>query len=249
MLYALVALLGLCVGSFFNVAISRWGRENGILFGQSHCPLCGARLAWYDLVPLLSFIVLRGRCRSCGAKISWQYPIVELMAAGILVAFFFQYGFTLSPHTLWFVMLAIGFLALLLFDLIHLILPDVIIAIMSVITLGYLGFWDKGLLSTSLVTGLLLSALFAILYVVSRGRWIGFGDVKLMFLIGVAFGYPFGVLTAIASIWLAAATGVTFIAVGKATGKSALPFGSFLAGVSIVYIIFFNEIQIFRWYF
>ncbi|MEK7589322.1 MAG: prepilin peptidase [Patescibacteria group bacterium] len=249
MLYALMALLGLCVGSFFNVVISRWGKEDGMLFGRSHCPLCNARLAWYDLVPLLSFIVLRGRCRSCGAKISWQYPIVELVAAGILVAFFFQYGFDLSPHTLWFAMLVIGFLALLLFDLIHLILPDVIIAIMSVITVGYLVFLNKSLLPSSLATGLLLSALFAILYVVSRGRWVGFGDVKLMFLVGVAFGYPFGVLTAIASIWLAAATGIAFIAAGKATGKSALPFGSFLAGVSVVYIIFFNEIQTFRWYF
>ncbi len=249
MLYIAVGLLGLCIGSFFNVLISRWERGESVVWGRSHCPFCKVPLIWYDLIPVVSFFVLRRKCRSCRKPISWQYPLVELITSVFLITFAYQYGLTFSPQVIWLGLLMVGFSALLFFDWVHFVLPDSIILGMGVLTVGYIAGWEEARIFSSLITGLLTCALFAILYVVSRGRWVGFGDVKLVFLIGVSFGYPFGALVVISSIWVAALVGILLMVTGKATAKSAIPFGSFLAGVSIFYIIFFNEIQTFRWYF
>jgi leader peptidase (prepilin peptidase)/N-methyltransferase len=249
MIYGLVIVIGLCLGSFLNVLISRWGNEEGALFGRSRCPRCRTQLAWYDLVPVLSFLILRGECRKCHKKISWQYPLVELAMASVLFLFVYQYGINLSLHEVFLGLLMLGFASLLFFDLVHFILPDGIIGPMIIGVGGHMAIWNAEQILSTAFTGLLACALFAILYIVSRGEWIGFGDVKLAFLIGLAFGYPFGVLIIIISIWAAAIVGASLILLRKATAKSAIPFGAFLAGVSIFYIIFFNEIQTFRWYF
>ena len=122
--FAVVAAYGLVFGSFLNVVIYRVPRELSILRPRSHCPGCGALVRWFDNVPVLSFLVLRGRCRQCGAAISPRYPLVELAAAGLLVAVVARFALTRQA-------LAAGVLALLLLplgliDLEHKLLPDVL---------------------------------------------------------------------------------------------------------------------------
>jgi len=249
MLLLIAALFGLCLGSFFNVIIARWGREDGIVTGRSHCPNCRRSLPWHDLIPLLSYLLLGARCRYCRQPISLRYPVIETVTAIALVLFAYRYGIPNTPQEIFFLILAIGFLLLLYFDAIYYLLPDIIVGTLLAVTLAYLIIWNLSGLSSHILSGLLLSFVFAILYVVSRGWWIGFGDVKLTFVIGLAFGYPFGFLAVIGAIWAGAILGIILMAIRQATGKTRLPFGSFLAGSGIILILYYHVFQTFRWYF
>ena len=254
----LVFLAGACIGSFLNVVLSRLpagrqglGRREGILFGRSECPHCHRVLAWYDLVPVMSFLFLRGRCRTCRARISLRYPVVELSTALVLTWFFVraglpaQAGIPVSPETILSAILLVGFLMLLFFDALYLLLPDAVtlpmigVALVHALAFGSVGVWNV------LGNGFLFAAGFGILYAVSGGRWIGFGDVKLALLIGILFGYPLGVVVVIGSVWIATLYGFGLLLLRRATLATALPFGAFLAGVAIVVIVFKNEAQVF----
>jgi leader peptidase (prepilin peptidase)/N-methyltransferase len=134
-----------------------------------------------------------------------------------------------------------GFLALLFFDYKYFILPDKIIFSLLAVAIVWKITLHGDLLWPSIITALAMAGVFDILYVVSGGRWMGFGDVKLALLIGFVFAYPASLLISVLSIWLAALVGVTMLASGRASLKTALPFGSFLALLSIVWITFGNE--------
>jgi len=249
MIWLLITIIGLCIGSFFNVLLVRMFREPGSITGRSHCPDCKHTLSWYDLLPLLSFIMLRGTCRYCGTRISFRYPLVESLTAVLFIVFFWQQGFQLSTPQIYMLVLMAGFYFIFLFDLLHYLIPDIAIFPMLVLVAVFLFLDQRTALLPNLVTGLLASLLFVILYVVSHGQWIGLGDVKLVFLIGLAFGYPFGVLILIVAIWAAAIVGVMLLITKRATPKTALPFGSFLSAVAVVYILFIQHVQIYRWLF
>lgn len=249
MIWLLIIIAGLCVGSFFNVLLVRMFRESGSITGRSHCTTCKHTLPWYDLLPLLSFVILGGNCRFCGTHISFRYPLIEALTAGFVVAFFWQHGFELSTSQAYLLIVMIGFYFIFLFDLIHYLIPDVAVFTLLLISVAFLFFNQQTALLSNVVTGLLASLLFAILYVVSHGQWVGLGDVKLVFLIGLVFGYPFGVLIVIVSIWAAALIGVILLITKRATPKTALPFGSFLSLTAVLYVLFIDHVQIYRWLF
>ncbi len=240
----IVFVLGLCIGSFFNVILARWGREEGILWGRSRCPACGHRLAWLDLIPLASFFILRGRCRYCRRPISRSYPVVEL-ATGMLVSLFVVLRSQGQMDAwYWVGMVAVCiFLLAGLFDYRSLVLPDEIIGVLLFLGLCSLAIWGWQGFAEHLGAGFLFSALFAILYAVSGGRWVGFGDVKLLFVIGLLFGYALGFAALMAAVASATIVALVLIARGKASLKTALPFGSFLAGASIVILLFYDKLQ------
>lgn len=245
-----IFLIGLSLGSFLSVVIIRLSRhEKGIVSGRSHCPHCQHQLSWYDLIPLLSYLLVRGSCRYCHRKISIVYPIIELSTAMALVLYFYRLNYTFDFSTILQGIFIIIFISIIFSDFLYFIIPDKIIIPAIILTILYqLLFHEKEILGL-LITGLVLGGIFAIIFIVSRGKWVGFGDVKLLILIGLLFGYPLGFIVVLISIWLGALWGIGLMALKRATMKTALPFGIFLSIISIIFIIFQNEIQFLKIYF
>lgn len=117
-------VLGLLLGSFLSVLVERWETKEGMLTGRSRCPQCRHQLAWYDLIPLISWILLRGRCRYCGAPIHWRYPLKELVMAGVLGGYVARWGIPTGWEAVDLVII-FGLVALFFFDLRWMVLPDV----------------------------------------------------------------------------------------------------------------------------
>jgi|SRR3989344_6454644 len=245
----LAIIFGLILGSFYSVLISRLNKKGGILIGRSECPKCQERLAWHDLVPLLSYLVLKGHCRHCKKKISPLYPIVELTTAFAFVLFFLKRGLPIDIFTGYDFFLLLIFIPIIFFDYRYFIIPDKIVLPAIVVSLVFAIFFRQPEIVSLLTSGLLLGGFFAILYIVSSGKWLGLGDAKLLLLIGVSFGYPSAFLITVFSVWTATFIGLALMIFRRATLKSALPFGLFLAFFSIIFIIFRNEIQIFKYLF
>ncbi len=241
--YAIIFIFGLVIGSFLNVVIFRLDRKPGLVTGRSECPKCLKLLQWYDLFPVLSYFLLRGRCRYCRKEISAIYPVVELTTAAVLTSYLAFNGLALNMVTAYNMALLLLFTVLVFFDFLYFIIPDKIIILAASLALIYDIFLGRLSVYNFLASGFVFGAFFATIYVLSRGEWMGFGDVKLAFVIGLMLGYPLGFFAITISIWLAALSGILMILLKKATLKTALPFGSFLAAVSIVMIIFQNEVQ------
>lgn len=245
----LVIIFGLIVGSFYGVLVSRLNQKGGIIAGRSQCPKCNTRLKWFDLVPILSFVFLKGRCRYCRKKISFIYPAIESVTAFLFVLFFLKRGLPLDVFVAYDLLLLLVFIPILFFDYVHYIIPDKLVIPMIVLSVIFGLFFKKPEFLSLLTSGLLLGGFFAILYIVSSGKWVGFGDAKLLLLIGLAFGYPVSFLITVFSVWTAALYGLALIALKKASLKSALPFGLFLSIFSLIFIIFKNEVQTLKYLF
>lgn len=249
MLTVLAVGLGLILGSFLSVLLERlpagrqaWGPAHGIISGRSECPDCHHVLAWYDLVPLASWAFLAGRCRYCGARISALYPALELAMAAVFGLYVLRYGFP-SAWQAGDLVILFGLVALFFFDLRHRILPDVITLPLIVFVLVRLFTMRPDLLANALATGTLLAALCGLLYLLSHGRAIGLGDVKLAFLIGALSGYPLAVGVTLLAIWAGALAGVGLMLAGRATMKTALPFGSFWTAAAVASVIWVGKVS------
>ncbi len=243
MTFIFVFLVGLCVGSFLSVLVSRLDQKDGIISGRSECPKCHKLLAWYDLIPLVSFVLFRLRCRQCRSKISFFYPTVELITGIIFLALYIRFAHLGWPYLIISLIIASLLISLIFFDYFYFVIPDKIITAILILTLLLYVQFNRGELATAFITGLIMSAIFAIMYLVSQGTWIGLGDVKLIFTIGFLLGYPNGIIAIVGSIWLAALVGLCLLAANKATLKTAIPFGSFIAIISLITFICQNEIQ------
>ena len=158
-----IAMIGFVLGSFFSVLIFRLDKEKGILWGRSKCLACLTRLKWSDLVPLLSWIFLRGKCRYRRTKISFIYPFLELATVGMVLMYFFQNGFSLAWPHFYYLTIALLFLLLFFFDALYMILPDKIT--FSIIGLALIfNFWKgNGEWISFLITGFVLGLFFAII--------------------------------------------------------------------------------------
>lgn len=227
---ALVGVIGLAIGSFLNVCIYRLPRRESLSYPPSRCTSCGRRLSWFDNIPVVSWLAVRGRCRTCGAAISWMYPIVEAVTASVFLAAYALYGIT--PLGLVRVAFACALIVLFVIDLQHRILPNVI-TIPGTIA----GFVCSLLLPPGWVDsllGILLGGgvLFAIAEAYYRLRdveGLGMGDVKLLAMIGAFLGWKLVLLTLVVASFAGSLVGVFLIASGRGNMKLALPFGTFLA--------------------
>ncbi|OHA66769.1 MAG: hypothetical protein A3C82_00690 [Candidatus Wildermuthbacteria bacterium RIFCSPHIGHO2_02_FULL_47_12] len=278
----MVFVFGLAVGSFLNAFIYRLELREGLVLtkgkhkpsvmqGRSFCPHCGHTLAWHDLIPLVSFLLLRGRCRYCKLPISWQYPLVEIATALLFVAVFslvvenlvklsfpqmFQIGY------LW--AIAALLIVIFVYDLKHYLIPDKLLFPAIGLALLWRGFeqfgfeisdlfwiWDLGLWISlpfvqAVLAGFGASAFFFAIYVLSNGRAMGFGDVKLAFLLGLFLGWPSILAALFFAFCLGAVVGLILIALKKKGPKSEVPFAPFLiAGTAIA---FFFGSSIIDWY-
>ncbi|MEI6222460.1 MAG: prepilin peptidase [bacterium] len=246
----IILLLGLSIGSFLNVVILRVHAESSLL-GSSACPSCKKPIAWYDNIPLFSYLFLLGKCRNCKKPISWQYPAVEGSTALLtLVAFFFlqsrveydptRLSFWLDYATV-FCTVAI-FVALFVYDLRYMLVPDIIlfpgagiVAVLSVLS-------SPSMLQVlHLIYGILVySGFLGFIAVVTKGRGMGWGDVKLGILLGLFLGFPLSIYGLVLAFWLGAIVSIFFLVKRKKGMKDMLPFAPFLiSGCLLVW--FFQE--------
>jgi len=233
-------IFGTIYGSFLNVLLWRLPEGKGI-GGRSHCRSCHHQLAWYDLIPLVSFIILRGKCRYCHQRIHIRYPIVEISTAIVLVLFFVIHQPPMNLEAIMAILALLVLVSLLFFDLFYLILPDAFL-LPTVVIFAIYDLAKTGNPFSYFLTALLSVVFFAILYLVSRGKNLGFGDVKLVFLIGLILGYPLGFLAIVGGVWLATIVAITLLVLKRIGLKDTIPLGSFLAFSTIICIIFYREI-------
>ena len=258
MLLAFVFILGLFVGSFLNVVVYRLHREESFVKGFSKCLFCGHRLYPKDLVPLFSFLFLRGKCRYCRHKIAKQYFLMEIATA---------FGFALIAYTLWqttdsqVILANISnllifktlvwwlffsyLLIIFVYDLKYYLILDQVtlpaIIIFFLINL-FLGFSWLALLIGALVGG----GFFFLQFIISRGKWIGGGDIRLGLLLGVILGWP-QVLTALFVAYLLGSLfAIGLLLSGKKHWGDKLPFGTFLSLATLI-VLLYGEVLI-KWY-
>jgi len=309
MISVVLFIFGLCVGSFLNVVALRYDGEHFVfdpkIIGsprtkpgesgsdRSRCPHCGKVLHWYELVPIVSFVVQEGKCRGCKAKIGWHYPAVELVTGLIFVAVPWRLvpgPWSLIPcassliHVpcpmslvpgLWFLALLwiLAFLFLLLISYIDILLgiiPDELeimlgISALGIVALESIGNWKLGignsflgpyasvfgfqqnLWTSHLIGAVAAFAFFELLVLITRGRGMGMGDVKLALPLGFLFGWPDIIVAVMAAFILGAIAGGSGILLGKKTMRATLPFGPFLAAGAA--FIFFFGLPVAQWYF
>ena len=251
---SLAFFFGVVIGSFLNVVIYRL-HTNKSLSGRSHCLSCGYRLAWYDLLPLVSYLALRGRCRYCGAHITPRYFLVELLNGLLFVSVvlvtdnFFEIPF-------WWLVMSV-LVVVLVYDLRHLIIPDRLVVLLLALALVWVGYvhlypepsWFDVAMDVGAAT--LGASVLAVLWLVSRGRWIGLGDAKLALPLGVLLGAGSVFSLLVLSFWIGAviSLGIMFLQHVLKRGqthlrflsrpltiKSEVPFAPFLiAAFAVVY--------------
>ena len=239
----LIFILGLLVGSFLNVVIFRLHSHEAFLFGRSHCNTCKRELGVWDLIPLFSYLFLRGKCRYCQAHISWQYPMVELLTAFVFVLLGAKFG-VVNLEFLIGVIFACVMIVIAVYDFKHYLILDVVIfpaLALSVFINLISGSFVDGILGSILVSGF-----FLIQYLISKGSWIGFGDVKLGLLLGSLFGWKMSIILLLVSYMTGALVGTFLLILNKKKMSSKLPFGTFL-GLSAIIILIYGD-QILSWY-
>lgn len=244
----LISLYGLVIGSFLNVCIYRIPREESIVFPSSHCPNCGTKLKAYDLVPLLSYIVQRGKCRYCGEKISPQYPIVELLNSLVYILIYNKFGLSLSfifYGIIFSILIVIAFI-----DLKEMIIPDILVILIIIITIIYkvllFLLYSKSPDLLNSIGGLVLSSLlFVLIILVSKGG-MGGGDVTLIGSLGFILGIKNIFLTIFLSFILGAIISVILLITKIKGKKDPIPFGPFII-LGFFITLFWGE-DLINWY-
>ena len=247
-----IFLLGLIVGSFLNTIIYRLHTDEDFVFGRSKCPKCGHDLAWDDLIPVFSFLILGGKCRYCRKPVSWQYPLVELATAILFLAVFYQ-NIDLFFDFLFFGVFKITYLFYLIsslivitvYDLKHYIIPNkVIYPLIGGVSLWYLVsslFFQTYNLTDLLgfiVAGFYSAAFFWVINVVTNGKGMGMGDVKLGFFMGLFLGYPSVLMALFLSFFIGSLVGIGLIMFSGKKFKSEVPFAPFLVSGTFLVMLF-----------
>ncbi len=245
----LLIIIGLILGSFLNVVIYRLPRGTSIVKPGSFCPHCNSPIKWFDNIPVLSFIILGGKCRNCKKPISLRYPIVEILTAFALLLvykkFYFSFQFFGS------IIFSLSLIVLAFIDLEHKILPDKITLSGFTFFLFYSlsnpskKIWDS--LGGALVGAGSLMLIYLLYYFIKKEEGLGLGDVKMMLMVGVFLGIGKTFLTLIIASLLGSIAGLIIAIIMKKGMKYALPFGVFLSIGAFISLILGSEIISFYW--
>ncbi len=236
-------IFGLVFGSFYNVVGLRVPKKESIAFPPSHCTSCDRRLTALDLVPVFSYLFLKGRCRSCGEKIHWVYPLMEFITGGLFALSFWQIGF--QPELI----IAILFMSLLVIitvsDIAYMLIPDKVLlpigALLLVLRLFIpLDPWWDSLLGAALGFGILL-----LIAIVSKGG-MGGGDIKLFFVIGLVLGVSGTFMTLFFASLIGSIAGIIMLRINNEGRKTPVPFGPSIALAAV--IVYFWGDALLNWY-
>jgi leader peptidase (prepilin peptidase)/N-methyltransferase len=231
----ILTLLGLAVGSFLNVCIHRLPRRQSLVSPPSRCPQCGYQLRWIDNIPVVSYLLLGGRCRKCRKRISMRYPTVELLTMALFLAHYWVFDWT--PLLAVRLILACAMVVLFAIDLEHQILPDAVTLPGILVGLACAVFLPPGFVAAILGALAGGGVLFLIAEVWSRLRNVeamGFGDVKMLAMIGAFLGLELVILTFVVSSFIGGIVGGLLILTGRGSMASKVPFGTFLAVAALV---------------
>lgn len=250
-----VFLIGLAVGSFLNVVVFRTRSENSV-GGRSKCPNCNRELQPRDMIPVISYFILGGRCRNCGKPISIQYPLVEFGTAIFFCLFFlrYYYGFSLPvgldvTHSIVYLLRDLLFtvflIVLFIYDLRYFLILDrfsIPAMLIALIVNYFLGVSILSMLSGAVIIG----GFFLFQFLISKGRWIGGGDVHMGLLMGIMLGLAEGLMALVLAYAVGALVGIFLILGQKVEMRSKIPFGSFLALSTILMLL--CGVTIIDWY-
>lgn len=236
-------IFGLFIGSFLNVLADRLPRNEDSIKGHSYCEYCKHQLSPLDLLPVVSFAFLKGKCRYCHKNLSWYYPFSELLSAMLYVATYVSIGTADMSQFLFVLFVVSGLIVIFSADLKHGIIPDAIVYTLSIITFLYYGYSLNVGILPHLISGVLAGLFFLVLFLFTKGKGMGFGDVKFSAFMGLLLGFP-GVVYA---LYIAFLTGgvVSFILIlwKKKNLKNTIAFGPFLVFGTIMVLLFPEFIQ------
>lgn len=240
---AVAFLFGLLIGSFLNVVIARVPERRSIVHPGSTCPGCGKAIAWYDNIPLLSFALLRGQCRSCRMGIAWRYPFIELVTGIVWAAAWIMWGPTVE--------FAVGavflssLVAITTIDIERQIIPDVItlpgivVGFCASMAIGRIPWWDS-------LVGIVIGGGIFLVIILASGGGMGGGDMKLGAMFGAFLGWKVTLVALFVAVVLGGLLALTLLISGRVRRKDPIPFGPFLATGGAIGLIWGE--QVIRWY-
>jgi leader peptidase (prepilin peptidase)/N-methyltransferase len=233
-----VFIIGLMIGSFDNVAIYRIPEGKSLWSPRSFCPSCGTTIAWYDNIPILSYFLLRRRCRNCGESISIQYPLVELASGLLFFAVFAKEGFAWSAYLLPYLLMVTVLIIVAVIDLQKQIIPNKVMYPAIVVALASMGIvalvrGDYKIITDSLIGAVVIAAPWAIAAMIFP-KGFGMGDAKLAAFTGAILGWKSELIGFFIGIALGAIAGAVLMVAGKKGRKSRIPFGPFLAAGALI---------------
>lgn len=249
-------ILGLIIGSFLNVVILRYNTHKSF-GGRSGCMSCQSKLCWYELIPLISFFALKGRCKNCKTKISLQYPVVEFISAVIFAGLYLKFQDILYANAIIFAVTYAYYatifsllLVIAVYDFKHKIIPDLLSFMFGLITfIGLFFFNEYGFYPhipslMEFLSGIFIALPFALFWLISKGTWMGLGDAKLAIGLGWLLGLSRAISGVVVSFWSGAVIGLILIAFSKNHKmKSEIPFAPFLVLGFLIAFLF--ELHIF----
>lgn len=240
MIGVLIILFGLCVGSFVHAWASRFGTKSSVWFGRSQCPQCNHKLTWFEIVPVFSWVWLRNRCRYCQQTIGWEPVVVEVGFAAGLWWLYGLFGLTWSFWGL--ACLGVIGAVLALVDYRTQTVPDSLV----VATLVVAAIWQWG--NQAAVFNLLGAVVVGVgfflwQYVLSRGQWVGAGDIGLGAVMGLVLGWPYILIALTIAYVIGAVVGVGLVIFKQAQHATALPLAPFLLGATMLTVVYGASIQ------
>jgi len=249
LLVPLIFIFGLCIGSFLNVCIYRIPEPKSIISPGSMCPSCGNPIKFYDNIPVLSFIILRAKCRNCNVYISLRYPLVEILTGFFALSVFIKFGSSIEAP-IYFIFIA-TLLVITFIDIDHRIIPDlislpgIVFFFIASLTISTISIIDSFI--GILAGGGILFAIAEIYWRITGKEGMGGGDVKLLAMIGALIGWKGVLFTIFVSSLVGTIIGIIVMLIQGKNLKLAIPFGPFLSIGAVVYVFFGNEFI--NWYF
>lgn len=243
MYYPVIFALGLFIGSFLGVVVERVPKGRSIVTPPSHCKRCKKTLKWYDNIPVISYVFMKGRCRFCKVRLSLFYPGIELLTA-VMFVFATLYLSSNIYHLLFYLYIIASLIVIFFIDLKHEIIPSEIVYPAIIVTFLYIIINTKYLILSSFAAAIGALLFFLFIFLVTRGKGMGFGDVQFVFLMGLLLGFP----AIIVALYMAFLTGgaVSLILIlwrKKKLRGSTLPFGPFLV-FGTFFALFFSKILV-----
>lgn len=247
--FIFVIVFGGLWGSFANVCIYRFPNNEGVVSGRSFCPNCKTKIKWYDNIPLISYIVLGGKCRSCKKKISIQYFIVETLSIILFTLIYYKFGASLT--TLYLIILSLSFLIIFFIDLKHFIIPNILTFFLMII--GFIKSFDPNLNSmfpnymNSLIGGIFgYGIIWLIIFIykaIRKKEGMGLGDAKLLSAIGFWFGWVSIPFVIFLSSIIALLSVIPSLLKNSKSMSSQIPFGPYIIIGTLVYLFFENSFK------